>query len=122
MKVVLHKSFGGFHLTPEIIAEMDKNGFDWSKYGYEKLAKNGNNYSERFDDFDFRSDPIFVKSIENLKAELEKEAETKEHSFTFVYNNYLSKLKIVELNLRPRIEDYHDGIERITIGGYEIFD
>ena len=72
MKVVLHKSYGGFHLTPEIISEMDKNGFDWSKYGEKKLAKNGNNYSERFDDFDFRSDPIFVKSIENLKAELEK--------------------------------------------------
>ena len=122
MKVVLHKSFGGFYLTPEIIAEMDKNGFDWGKYGEKKLGRNGNSYSERFNDFDFRSDPIFVKSIEDLKARLEKEAETKEHSFTFIYDNYLSKLKIVELNLRPQIEDYHDDIERITIGGREFLD
>jgi hypothetical protein len=120
IKCVLHKSYGGFHLTTEIVEEMDRLGFDWKTIGItdkpvsETLGDSI--YEGNTDEFSFRSNPIFVQAVENIQqkyADLDWMANRK---------NYIFNLKIVEFTPSFHIEDYNDGHEKLMCNGREIYD
>jgi hypothetical protein len=118
LKVVLHKSYGGFHLTNEIVHELDNLRFDWNRFGDrpEEFSENFI-YTDYMDDFAFRSAPTFVLAIENLKKKLDDQ----NLSVQEIRTNYLYNLKIVEFNPKFEIVDKHDGIETLYCNGREVY-
>ncbi len=117
MKVVLHTSYGGFHLTKEIVEELNKLNFPWKDFGNPPNEPYSDNYiyTSYMNDFSFRSHSIFVNAIENLQK-------IKNDMDRIDYRKlYVSNLTVKNFELNPHIEDYHDGKEKLMLGGQEIY-
>lgn len=119
IKCVLHKSYGGFQLTNEIIRELDDLNFEWALFGDKPdEASNDFIYTDYMNEFMFRSHPIFVQAVENLLKKLDAQ------NLYWLDRNkhYVSRLKIIEFNPSFEIVDYHDGHEKLYCNGREVYD
>lgn len=120
IKCVLHKSYGGFHLTTEIVDEMDSLGFDWKTIGLpsKPTAKYQGDgiYDGDTDEFSFRSNPLFVQAVENIQKKYEN-LDWYERRRTYIFD-----LIIIEFEPRFEIEDYYDGKELLTCNGNVVYE
>ena len=121
IKCVLHKRYGGFHLTTEIADEMDKLRFDWNLIGspvkLTSRCEDGEIWEGvGLDRFVFRSDPAFVKAVENIQYKY------KDLDFVEKQNLYIFNLKIVEFSPFFEIIDYKAGHEQLICNGNVVYE
>jgi hypothetical protein len=114
IRAVLHKNYGGFHLTDEIVDKMTAKGFEWGAIPPNKSCGEYVHY-HAMNEFSFRSNPIFIEVV------LELQKENNKLDWYEARKNYISGLSVVEVNLNVEVEDYHDGKERLTVNGREIY-
>lgn len=115
LKVVLHEDYGGFHLIQEIVNRMNYKGFDFSKFKLELYGSDDIIYFKDMDTFEFQSNPIFVATIKDLQEE------KKSLEWIDYRREYISKLKIHEVDLRFEVVNYYDGRERLELNGHEVY-
>ncbi len=118
-RVVLHRNFGGFHLTTEMVDRMDSLGFPWQDFGLkDKPVPQYSDwcYLDKLDEFAFRSHPILIQTVEELQNEY-KEVYT---TWYEQRKQYIFALEIRDISLSLSIYDYRDGFETVCVEGHDI--
>ena len=92
---------------------MKEKGYDFSKLKSDTYGDTI--YVKGMNEFEFRSNPILVETIEELKKEKES------LDWLDYRKEYVSNLSVCETDLNLEVVDYYDGKERLEFNGREIY-
>ncbi len=133
MEVILHRAYGGFHITHEMGLWLEENK-NWKIIKHSELKNHANDenknhilieypgsrdYLSTFDyhfsnTVEFRSDPDFVNCVKYFQ---DKYKDVSRFDHKKYHERYYHDLSIEDICIKLEIEDYNDGYERITYGG-----
>ena len=111
IELVLHTDYGGFHIDDEIaLWLMENRGWTISK----KVEDDGTDLYEYSSDYfvtrkhksssvELRSNPDLIDCVRELQK-LHKDDDFREKHY-----GYIHKLRVVKIEVKISIEDYHDG-------------
>lgn len=114
--MVIHREFGGFSLTPEMVDRLRERDCSWITQCASTLGTSPRWYVDS--DHEFRRDPLFVEVVRELEARVKHEGEalTSWQERRALEIQLLNGLRVVTVTIEIEVID-HDGMESVRVIG-----